>query len=146
MKRIISGKVYDTTTAQCVGEWSNPYTRRDFNWVEETLYRKRTGEFFIYGEGGPRSQYAKEVGMRQWSSGERIMPLTWEEAQEWAEEKLDADEYEEIFGEVTDDDSRQTISMTLPTAMAESIRRSASQNGTSLSAYIEALLSKVLEG
>ena len=146
MKKIISGKVYDTATAQCVGEWSNPYTRRDFNWVEETLYRKRTGEFFLHGEGGPRSQYAKEVGMRQWSSGERIMPLTWEEAQEWAEEKLSADEYEQLFGEVTEDDSRQTISMTLPTAMAESIRRSASQNGTSLSAYIEALLSKVLEG
>ena len=47
---------------------------------------------------------------------------------------------------VTDDDSRQTISLTLPTSMAENIRRSASQNGTSLSAYIEALLSKVLEG
>lgn len=145
MKRIISGKVYDTATAQCVGEWSNGYTKRDWKWQEESLYRKRTGEFFLHGEGGPLSLYANIIG-RTRETGERIIPLTWEEAQEWAEEKLDADEYEEIFGEVTDDDSRQTISLTLPTSMAENIRRSASQNGTSLSAYIEALLSKVLEG
>ena len=144
MKKIINGKVYDTATAQCVGEWSNPYTRRDFNWVEETLYRKRTGEFFIFGEGGPRSQYAKEVGMRQWSNGERIMPLTWDEAREWAEEKLSADEYEQAFGEVTEDDSRETMSLSLPRSMAETIRRRASQSGTYPSAYIEALISKEL--
>ena len=142
MKKIINGKVYDTATAQCVGEWSNPYNRRDFNWVEETLYRKRTGEFFIYGEGGPRSQYAKEIGTRQWSSGERIMPLTWDEAREWAEEKLAADEYEQAFGEVADDDSKAYLNAYIPTSCIEYAKRAAAKQGINLSAYIETLISK----
>ncbi len=145
MKKIINGKVYDTATAQCVGEWSNPYTRRDFNWVEETLYRKRTGEFFIFGEGGPRSQYAKEVGTRQWSSGERIMPLTWDEAREWAEEKLSADEYEQAFGEVADDDSKAYLNAYIPTSCIEYAKRAAAKQGINLSTYIESLISKEMD-
>ena len=145
MKKIINGKVYDTATAQCVGEWSNPYNRRDFNWVEETLYRKRTGEFFIYGEGGPRSQYAKEVGTRQWASGERIMPLTWDEAREWAEEKLSADEYEQAFGEVADDDSKAYLNAYIPTSCIEYAKRAAAKQGINLSTYIESLISKEMD-
>ncbi len=145
MKKIINGKVYDTATAQCVGEWSNPYTRRDFNWVEETLYRKRTGEFFIFGEGGPRSQYAKEVGTRQWASGERIMPLTWDEAREWAEEKLSADEYEQAFGEVADDDSKAYLNAYIPTSCIEYAKRAAAKQGINLSTYIESLISKEMD-
>ena len=145
MKKIINGKVYDTATAQCVGEWSNPYTRRDFNWVEETLYRKRTGEFFIFGEGGPRYQYAKEVGTRQWSSGERIMPLTWDEAREWAEEKLSADEYEQAFGEVADDDSKAYLNAYIPTSCIEYAKRAAAKQGINLSTYIESLISKEMD-
>ena len=145
MKKIINGKVYDTATAQGVGEWSNPYTRRDFNWVEETLYRKRTGEFFIFGEGGPRSQYAKEVGTRQWASGERIMPLTWDEAREWAEEKLSADEYEQAFGEVADDDSKAYLNAYIPTSCIEYAKRAAAKQGINLSTYIESLISKEMD-
>lgn len=140
MKKIINGKVYDTATAQCVGEWSNPYTRRDFNWVEETLYRKRTGEFFIFGEGGPRSQYAKEVGTRQWSGGERIMPMSWDEAREWAEEKLSADEYEQLFGEVTEDETRQTLTVSLSAASIERGKRLAARSGVSIGTFIEMLI------
>ncbi len=140
MKKIINGKVYDTATAQCVGEWSNGYTRRVPMWHEESLFRKRTGEFFIFGEGGPRSQYAKEVGVRQWSSGERIMPLTWVEAREWAEEKLDADEYEGIFGEVTEDETRKTLSVSLSTASIERGKRLAARAGIGIGAFIEMLI------
>lgn len=140
MKKIINGKVYDTATAQCVGEWSNGYTRRVPMWHEEALFRKRTGEFFIYGEGGHRSQYAKEVGTRQWSSGERIMPLTWDEARGWAEEKLSADEYEGIFGEVAEDETRQTLTVSLSAASIERGKRFAARSGISISAFIEMLI------
>ena len=100
MKKIIHGKKYDTKTATVIGESGNGLGYRDFNWCEETLYRKKTGEFFLHGEGGPASAYAEHVASGGWTSGETIVPLTIDEAKEWAEDNLSADDYEKIFGEV----------------------------------------------
>lgn len=100
MKKIINGRKYDTETAQRIGYRSNGGGWRDFSHVEESLYRKRTGEFFIHGEGGPMTGYARSTGQNSWSGGEDIIPLTEQEAREWVERYLDADQYEEIFGEV----------------------------------------------
>lgn len=99
MKKIINGRKYDTGTAEKLGERSYSY-RGDFNFVSEELYRKKTGEFFLYGEGGGMTQYASRVDSNCWTGGEDIIPLTEKEAKEWAERFLDADEYEAIFGEV----------------------------------------------
>ena len=46
------------------------------------------------------SKYGVAYGNNEWGYGEEIQPLTVDEAKAWAEEHLDADEYEEIFGEV----------------------------------------------
>lgn len=100
MKKIINGKKYDTDTATEVGYWSNGFGYRDFSWMEETLYRKKTGEFFLHGEGGPMTGYAEQCGGNGWCSGERIIPMTEEKAKEWAERRMDVDEYEALFGEV----------------------------------------------
>ena len=99
MKKIINGKKYNTETAEFIGDYSysNP---SDFHYFSEELYRKKTGEFFLYGEGGPASKYAEAVGVRACAGGEKIIPLTIDEAKEWAEKNLDADKYEELFGEV----------------------------------------------
>lgn len=100
MKQIINGKKYNTETAKEVGRWSNNCSYRDFNYCEETLYRKKTGEYFLYGMGGAMSKYSQSCGQNTWSSGEEINPMTESEARDWAEKYLTADEYEEIFGEV----------------------------------------------
>lgn len=99
MKKIINGKKYDTETATEVGSYWNYRGNTDFSHVYEVLYRKKTGEFFLYGEGGPNTRYRQCYGSG-YGSGEKIIPYTREEAMEWAEENLDAEEYEEIFGEV----------------------------------------------
>ena len=99
MKQIINGKKYDTETAKKVGSWSNGYSYSDFSSCTEELYRKRTGEYFLYGIGGPMSRYSQSYGNTT-SGGEKIIPMTEAEARKWAEEHLDGDEYEEIFGEV----------------------------------------------
>ena len=98
MKKIINNKLYSTESAEFVG--SDSYSnQRDFHhWVEE-LYKKKNGEFFLYGEGGPLSKYQKEIGMNEWSGSSNIIPMTEEEARNWAEEHLTSDEYIEIFGE-----------------------------------------------
>lgn len=140
MKKIINGKLYDTGTATCVGSWANSYNPRDFQYVEEALYRKRTGEFFLYGEGGPASKYAVSIGGNSWSGGAKIIPLTVEQAREWAEKHMDADDYQEIFGEVSEDDSRTALSISIATTASEIARRAAAEAGMSLSAYIESLI------
>lgn len=96
MKKVIDGKRYDTETAQLCGE-AEYGNRSDFRWAHECLYQKRTGEFFLYGEGGALSAYRKEVSLNQWEGGEKIIPLTEAGARKWAEKNLDGEDYEKIF-------------------------------------------------
>lgn len=136
MKKIINGKVYDTDTAQDVGNWDNG-VYGGFDSVAETLYRKRTGEFFLLGQGGARTRYASAAGDNHWSGGSAIIPLTWEAARAWAEEHLAAEGYEAIFGEVAEDNSRMVVTLSLSAGSVEKAKRAAAQAGLSLSAYIE---------
>lgn len=99
MRKIINGKMYNTATARLVGEYENGYYRNDFNWYEEQLYRKKTGEFFKYGRGNAMSPYAERC-MGGMCGGEKIVPISEEDAREFAEKKLTVEEYIEAFGEV----------------------------------------------
>lgn len=135
MKKIINGKLYSTETAERVGMWNNGYYTNDFNYCSEGLYRKKTGEFFLHGEGHAMSIYASHEGNNSgW--GEQIIPLTYQEAQKWAEKHLTGDEYEEIFGDVSEDDSRVSLNISMTSAEAEIIKRNAAQEGMTVSAYI----------
>lgn len=138
MKKIINGRRYDTESAREVGfaSYSHP---RDFQYWEETLYRKNTGEFFLYGRGGPASRYAESLGQSGWTGGAKIIPLNIEAAQKWAEEHMDADEYEKLFG-VVEDDSKKTVTFSLTGAAIEKIARMAAEKGCSKSEVVERLL------
>jgi hypothetical protein len=139
MKKIINKKLYDTDTAQRMGADGNGYNVSDFNACYETLYRKRTGEYFLHGEGGARSRYASREG-NMWAWGQQIIPLTYDEAQKWAEEHLTADEYAEIFGMPDEgDDSKTVLTITLPTTKAAALRQAAEKAGMSIGAYIDSI-------
>ena len=140
MKKIINGRSYDTNTARKVVTYSSPGSWRDFSHWEETLYQKRTGEFFLHGEGGAMTRYAEKIDTNSWSFGERIMPLSYTEAQKWAEDHLDGDEYEEIFGTVIEDDAKVVTAYRLPTDLIEVIKRRAAQDGVGISDLVESLL------
>lgn len=138
MKKIINGKLYNTETAREVGwrEYSNP---GDFHYIFETLYCKKTGEYFLHGVGGALTQYAETIGQNQWRGGEHIEPMNLASAREWAEQYLSADAYEAEFGEVTEDDSRTTLTLSIATSTAEKIRRTAQEKGITMSALIDSL-------
>lgn len=140
MKKIIGGKLYNTDTARLVGEWSNAGDWRDFGHMEEALYQKKTGEFFLHGEGGPASKYAEQTGQNSWTGGEKIIPLSYETARQWAEDHLTAEQYQATFGEVVEDDSRTTLLLSLPVATVKKIKQEAAQAGLTVSAYIESKL------
>ena len=139
MKKIIKNKAYDTETARRIATGccrsSHP---GDYAYWTEELYQKKTGEFFLFGQGGPASRYAEPAGLREWSGGCRIMPLTYEEAREWAEKELDADEYIRIFGdpEADADEGTEVMTISVPASVARRIRMEAQKSGATISGTI----------
>ena len=86
MKKVINGKLYNTETADTVHSWDNGCYGGDFQRCEETLYRTKKGNYFLYGDGGPMSRYARNCGNNTTSGGEDIQPMTVQEAIEWLED------------------------------------------------------------
>ena len=102
MRKIINGKRYDTETATQVAHYrhSNP---GDFAFYAEELYRTRRGNWFLAGEGGPMSAYARSVGQNETAGGSGISPLTSDEARDWLETKGKTLELEKYFGDEIED-------------------------------------------
>lgn len=95
MKKIINRKLYDTDTAILLGEYDNELD--DLSRIQEKLYQKKNGEYFLFGEGGPRTEYCSMDGLScGW--GFEIIPFSKNEAMDWSEENLSVDEYIRIFG------------------------------------------------
>lgn len=141
MKKIINGKLYDTDTARCLGsDGSNDF--RDFHYWHEELYLKRTGEYFLFGEGGPMSRYSRSTGNNSWTGGEAIIPLTAAAAREWAEKHLDADDYADIFGVPSEDEEEAQLHVVIPAQLMAALRARASENGESLTSLVQRILGK----
>ena len=140
MRKIINNKVYDTETAKKRGEWSNGRSLRDFSWCEEALYQKKTGEFFLYGAGGPQSRYSEQRSDNCWDWGERIIPLAVEAARIWAETHLEADEYEALFGPVVEDNTRVLQTFSIAADTLEQLRRISRFTGDPMGVVIDGLV------
>ena len=140
MKKIINGKRYNTESAELCGSREYGYPG-DLNYVSEELYQKRTGEFFLHGEGGANSKYREEISMNSWSGGEKIIPLTDEEAREWAEEYLDSEDYEKLFTVAEEEDAGKKIqSFSLSGDVSAKLTRLSRAHGMSRSQIIEELV------
>lgn len=71
-----------------------------------------------------------------------LIPLTFGAARDWAEEHLSAEKYEAIFGEVTEDDSRRLISLSLPATAADTLKRLAAETGRTQSDLVAEMILK----
>lgn len=96
MRKVIDGRRYDTETAIEVGE-SNHGRPGDWAFMSETLYRTRRGAWFLHGAGGPLSSYGERCGSNERTGSERIIPLTEDEAFEWAQDALDGETVDAFF-------------------------------------------------
>jgi len=97
MKKIINGFRYDPEKAKVVGSDSYSHSG-DCHFWQETLYRTpRAGRFFLVGEGGPMSRYARVVGQNSWAGGSDLTPLNKAVALRWCEEHLWAGDWERFF-------------------------------------------------
>lgn len=144
MKKIIDGALYNTETARRLGGYSNAGGWRDFAHFEEALYQTKAGKFFLHGEGGPMSHYAVSSGQNSWGGGERIRPMSPEEAREWAEKRLDADRYMEIFGEPDEAaDEKTQLNLSVRADVKTKLERLRSERGQSITSIIEALVDSI---
>ena len=94
-KQTINGKVYDTEKATLVAEVGNDAVK--LRSVVETLYRTSNGNWFMHGQGGASTEYARHMADCI-TAGERITPITEDEALEWCELNLLQDAIEKHFG------------------------------------------------
>lgn len=122
MKKIINGRLYDTDTAKEVGYDNDNPTG---NW-SETLYKKRTGEFFI----------------SHWDAwnGDYIEPISYSEAKNWMEDHGSVDEYAALFGIPDEDAESNTLCIRISAAAAAKLRKDAAMDSTTISKFIENLI------
>lgn len=131
MKKTIRGRKYDTETARKVGCKTE---QAQYGEVDYALYRKRTGEYFVHAE----FSYMLDDG-----NPDYIKPLSEDEANEWAQEHLNADVYESEFGEIVDDDETISASINLPRKTYDKLRRLAVEAGEPMSKYTTKLIDKL---
>lgn len=143
MRKIINGKLYDTEKAHLVG--SDSGNVGTFQQWEESLYLKKTKEFFLYGSGGPASKYAHSIGLNQWSGGEKIIPLNLHAARKWVEEHLDADDYERIFGLPDEDAEDVALNIRIPAALSAKLKLHATEKACSITTLVIDLLENALK-
>lgn len=101
MKKIIDGRKYDTDLAIRLAFHSNNLPQSDFRYCEESIYRKKNGEFFLCGAGGAMSKYAVSCN-DGYCGGDGIIPLDEDAAKEWCAAYCSVDLYESIFGTVAE--------------------------------------------
>lgn len=98
MRQVINGKLYDSGKSTLIA--SNCSRPNSFSDIDEGLYQTKNGNWFLAGEGGSLTRYAKDVpgneDCRQ--SGSGIRALTEQEARVWCEQHdVDAETIEDYF-------------------------------------------------
>ena len=95
MKKIINGRQYNTDTAKFIdGVYSGIGSFEEY---KADLYKKKTGEYFLYESGGPMSRMAVNVSYNEVTGSESITPLTVSEVKKWLEDNNLAEAYEKLF-------------------------------------------------
>lgn len=104
MRKIIDGIRYDTNKAIEIGEYSSPHPVSDFQWWQAMLYRTpRSGRYFLAGEGGPMTSFAQPSALGGMSYGNKVTPLSRQDALAWVEQYLDSEVVEAEFSDLIQD-------------------------------------------
>lgn len=161
MKKIINGRRYDTSTATLIDYYminDIGFDGVDKSDVEsfkkyisekrlldqrlENLYRKKTGEFFLYVLNGPMSELAgrKLYGKRNY---ENIIPLSIDEAKEWMEECSDAEIYESVFE--IEEEGNMAFSLLIPETLYDKLKEKSEKTGNTMKDIIVEALESNLE-
>lgn len=141
MNKMINGKRYNTDASDLIGTYTCGESHSP-EWFTEHLYLKRTGEFFLLGEGGDKSKYARQISYSHWSGDARILPYTREQAKEWCEKHLDPDTIDRVFGSIKEDNSKQVVTFSLPIWAIDILKKMTTTDHRAKSDIIADLLRK----
>lgn len=140
MKKVIRGRLYDTEKAVLVGEfYDEAMPEEDLSFYREELYRKRTGEYFLYGIGNAGSKYSVWRGSTA-SGTEKIIPFSYQQAKEWAEENLPRAVYENEFGIPERNDDKTIMSFNLKIGNIEKLKVISAKQDKPMSSIIDELI------
>ena len=132
MKKIFRGRKYDTDTATRIAEHQH-LRLGDIGSYVETLYRKRSGEYFLFRElFGPIEEGVNPC---------QFTPLKFEEARQWAEENTTAEEYESEFKALEEDEEKTVAVYNIEKRVHAKIKRLAAEQGITASQ----LLTKIVD-
>jgi hypothetical protein len=99
MRAIIGGMRYNTDLAERIASASGGPDVSGAAYYEEGLYRTQRGAWFLAGRGNAHSPYGRSFGNGHRAPGERVTPLTDDEAQDWLEAHGEVDALEAYFEE-----------------------------------------------
>ena len=154
MRKVINGRTYNTATSKRVGSWDNGVYGSDFRSCEEDLYKNTKGAYFLVGSGGPLSKYSVSHG-NETSGSTELIPMTVEEAQAWAEERLDVEDYEAEFGvqeeaaqeEAAPSDltTRERVNLTLDNEIMARLRKYSADTGAVMGRVVDKAITAYLD-
>jgi|GEM_PF-743066 len=128
MYKVINGKGYNTDAAQVLETWTN--NQKGNKYAEENLYRKKTGEYFLFTKS---------------SGGQKIIPITMQDAMSWAEKRLPSKEVEVLFSGVVEpeiDSNNERVGVLIPRPLMEALRERKEKAGESITDQIIGALYK----
>lgn len=70
-----------------IAEYWNGLGSDDFHNIVEELYVTAKGNYFLHGSGGPNTEYRVDTGTNSFCGSSTIIPLSKEEAYNWAEKR-----------------------------------------------------------
>jgi hypothetical protein len=144
MQQVIDSKTYDTETAKPLGNWQRGYSS-ERGYISETLYITEGGNYFLYGEGGSRSRYAKRVAPNTWGYGERIIPFSSDEAHAWAENHLTEADFYAAQQDVASSNCLTPVLLHLPCATAKKLKEYAEAHGRKTIELAEEMICQAVE-
>ena len=102
MQALLDGTICNTKTAMPLAQRDNGVFINDDDYYRETLYRNEYGKYFLHIYGGP-SSLAANHGAQGNTVGERLIPLTLQEARNWTKTTMGAQACDALFGEYAKD-------------------------------------------
>lgn len=110
MKKTINGLRYSTENSTKIGHFNNGLDQSDLQFWEADLYTyPRSSRFFLVGKGGPMTRFGilnvKSIGKVKpigWDGtlGEKLIPISKENAFEWGTAYLTPGEVKEYFADM----------------------------------------------
>jgi len=145
MKKILGGQTYNTATSHRIAQL---VVKKGSETITSNLYATRGRALFIH-EHRVWTYWNEDTSEPEWNSDDRILPISWEDAQRWIGQEnmeilTDAPFFELPPEAVSEVSPGATIYLRLPQSLKAQIEAAAKASGTSINNYTMRCLERCL--